>query len=97
MKSNKGENFDMMIYEELKARGLIAQVTNEEEIRDLVNHGKATFYIGDVYKRQPVQCSKNNLPEHLAHRESSLWDGHRICRRCRTVSRRLMAAAARQT
>ena len=36
----------MMIYEELKARGLIAQVTNEEEIRDLVNHGKATFYIG---------------------------------------------------
>ncbi len=36
----------MGIYEELKARGLIAQVTNEEEIRDLVNAGKATFYIG---------------------------------------------------
>ncbi|MBP0970238.1 MAG: tyrosine--tRNA ligase [Oscillospiraceae bacterium] len=36
----------MQIYEELKARGLIAQVTNEEEIRDLVNEGKATFYIG---------------------------------------------------
>ena len=36
----------MGIYEELKARGLIAQVTNEEEIREMVNSGKATFYIG---------------------------------------------------
>ncbi|MGI5985386.1 MAG: tyrosine--tRNA ligase [Clostridiales bacterium] len=36
----------MTIYEELKARGLIAQVTNEEEISKLVNEGKATFYIG---------------------------------------------------
>ncbi len=36
----------MQIYEELKARGLIAQVTNEEEIRELVNNGKAKFYIG---------------------------------------------------
>ena len=36
----------MGIYEELVARGLIAQVTNEEEIRELVNNGKATFYIG---------------------------------------------------
>ena len=36
----------MGIYEELIARGLIAQVTNEEEIRELVNTGKATFYIG---------------------------------------------------
>ena len=36
----------MQIYEELKARGLIAQVTNEEEIREMVNKGKATFYIG---------------------------------------------------
>lgn len=36
----------MQIYEELKARGLIAQVTDEELIRDLVNNGKATFYIG---------------------------------------------------
>ena len=36
----------MQIYEELKARGLVAQVTNEEEIRELVNAGKATFYIG---------------------------------------------------
>ncbi len=36
----------MRIYEELKARGLLAQVTDEEEIRELVNSGKATFYIG---------------------------------------------------
>ncbi|MBQ7277593.1 MAG: tyrosine--tRNA ligase [Clostridia bacterium] len=36
----------MGIYEELKERGLLAQVTNEEEIRDMVNAGKATFYIG---------------------------------------------------
>ncbi len=36
----------MGIYEELVERGLIAQVTNEEEIRSMVNSGKATFYIG---------------------------------------------------
>ena len=36
----------MKIYEELVARGLIAQVTNEEEIREMINNGKATFYIG---------------------------------------------------
>ena len=36
----------MGIYEELVARGLIAQVTNEDEIREMVNNGKATFYIG---------------------------------------------------
>ena len=36
----------MQIYEELVARGLIAQVTNEEEIKKMVNEGKATFYIG---------------------------------------------------
>lgn len=36
----------MQLYEELVARGLIAQVTNEEEIREMINHGKATFYIG---------------------------------------------------
>ena len=36
----------MEIYEELVARGLIAQVTDEKEIRDIVNNGKATFYIG---------------------------------------------------
>ena len=36
----------MKIYEELNARGLIAQVTDEQEIRELVNEGKATFYIG---------------------------------------------------
>lgn len=41
----KEEN-NMQIYEELVARGLIAQVTNEEEIKKMVNEGKAVFYIG---------------------------------------------------
>ena len=35
----------MTIFDELKARGLIAQMTNEEEIKNLINNGKATFYI----------------------------------------------------
>jgi len=37
---------NMTIYDELQARGLLAQLTDEAEIRDLINHGKATFYIG---------------------------------------------------
>ena len=36
----------MTLYEELTARGLIAQVTSEDEVRDLIDNGKATFYIG---------------------------------------------------
>ncbi len=36
----------MKVFEELKARGLLAQLTDEEEIRELINEGKATFYIG---------------------------------------------------
>ena len=36
----------MKLYDELVARGLIAQVTNEDEIRDMIDNGKATFYIG---------------------------------------------------
>ena len=36
----------MTIFDELKARGLIAQMTDEEQIKDLINNGKATFYIG---------------------------------------------------
>lgn len=38
--------FFMKIYEELQARGLIAQVTDEPEIRELINKGGARFYIG---------------------------------------------------
>ena len=48
----------MGIYEELKARGLIAQVTDEEQIRDLVNNGKATSYIG-------FDCTADSL--HVGH------------------------------
>ena len=36
----------MKLYDELVARGLIAQVTNEDEIRNMIDNGKATFYIG---------------------------------------------------
>ena len=36
----------MTIFDELKARGLIAQLTDEEEIKELINTGKAVFYIG---------------------------------------------------
>ena len=36
----------MKIYDELVARGLIAQVTDEEKIKDIINSGNATFYIG---------------------------------------------------
>ena len=45
----------MGIYEELKARGLIAQVTDEEQIREMVNAGKAKFYIG-------FDCTADSLP-----------------------------------
>ena len=37
---------EMTLFEELKARGLLAQLTDEEEIKELINQGKATFYIG---------------------------------------------------
>ena len=36
----------MTLYDELTARGLLAQVTDEDEVKDLINNGKATFYIG---------------------------------------------------
>ena len=48
----------MGIYEELQARGLIAQVTDEPTIRDMVNNGKATFYIG-------FDCTADSL--HVGH------------------------------
>lgn len=42
----KGEKRKMQLYDELVARGLIAQVTDENEIREMINNGKAVFYIG---------------------------------------------------
>ena len=48
----------MTLYEELVARGLIAQVTDEEEIKKLINNGKATFYIG-------FDCTADSL--HVGH------------------------------
>ena len=49
---------NMTIYDELVARGLIAQVTDEEQIKELVNNGKATFYIG-------FDCTADSL--HVGH------------------------------
>ena len=46
MKKIKKEGKNMTVFEELKARGLLAQLTDEEEIKELVTNGKATFYIG---------------------------------------------------
>ena len=43
---NRNRRTEMTVYDELVARGLIAQVTDEELIKDLINNGKATFYIG---------------------------------------------------
>ena len=51
----------MGIYEELQARGLIAQVTNEPEIREMVNNGKATFYIG--FDPTLLSCAKKRRVE----------------------------------
>ena len=48
----------MQIYEELQARGLIAQVTDEKEIRELINNGGAKFYIG-------FDCTADSL--HVGH------------------------------
>ena len=42
----KEEERMMTVFDELKARGLLAQLTDEEEIKELINNGKATFYIG---------------------------------------------------
>ena len=59
----------MKIYDELVARGLIAQVTDEAEIKELVNNGKATFYIGfDPYGRQ---SSRRSLYGALSYEKTS--------------------------
>lgn len=75
----------MGIYEELQARGLIAQVTDEERIRNLINNGEATFYIGfdctadsltaghfmalTLMKRPQVAGNKPNCPHRRRHHD----------------------------
>ena len=49
-------NVNMKVYDELVARGLIAQVTNEDEIREMIDNGKATFYIGFDPTPPPTPC-----------------------------------------
>ena len=48
----------MTVYEELVARGLIAQITDEDEIKEMINNGKAVFYIGfDPTAASPKRCT----------------------------------------
>ena len=78
----------MTIYEELQARGLIAQVTDEEEIKELINNGKATFYIGFDPTADSLHVghfmalmlmtppAKGGQPAHRPHRRRH-WHGGR--------------------
>ena len=77
----------MTCYEELKARGLIAQVTNEEEISKMINEGKAVFYIGfdptaDSPPRGPLHgplpdeaAPDGGQPAHRPHRRRYRYGG----------------------
>ena len=68
----------MTVWEELKARGLIAQVTDEDEIKEMVNNGKATFYIGfdptadSLHARQAPPSSTVSIMPRLPE-VSSVW------------------------
>ena len=61
----------MQIYEELVARGLIAQVTNEEEIKKMINEGKATFYIGFDCTADSLTARSEEHTSELHHSTSS--------------------------
>ena len=71
----------MTCYEELKARGLIAQVTNEEEISKMINEGKAVFYIGfdptadSLHGSVPDEAAADGRePAHRPHRRRNGYD-----------------------
>ena len=57
----------MTLYEELKARGLVAQIT-DEEIIDLINNGKATFYIGFDCTADSLTAGHFNLTDRVQNR-----------------------------
>lgn len=61
----------MTLYDELIARGLIAQVTNEEEIKNMIDNGKATFYIGF----DPTADSLHVGPFHGVVSDEAFTDG----------------------
>ena len=70
----------MTLYEELTARGLIAQVTDEQEIKDLVNNGKAVFYIGfDPTARRTLygSVSYETSPDGWQQADRSDWRRYR--------------------
>ena len=64
----------MTIYDELVARGLIAQVTDENEIKELINNGKAVFYIGfdptadSLYEETSDGRQQTHRPSRRRHR-----------------------------
>ena len=62
----------MTVWEELKARGLIAQVTDEDEIKEMVNNGKATFYIGFDPTADSLSCFSRPFPLYLPL--TTKWD-----------------------
>ena len=56
----------MKLYDELVARGLIAQVTDEEKVREMIDNGKATFYIGFDHRCRlaVIQCFSYQAAAH---------------------------------
>ena len=71
----------MTCYDELVARGLIAQVTDEEEIKELINNGKAVFYIGFDPTADSLHvghfmalCLMKRLPAHRSDRRRHRYD-----------------------
>ena len=64
----------MTIYDELKARGLIAQVTNEEEIKKMINNGEAVFYIGEYAKSHQKRHKHPRAYDRELSRTSGIYD-----------------------
>lgn len=77
----------MKLYDELVARGLIAQVTDEKEIKELINNGKATFYIGfdptadSLHVGHFVQIMIGSYAKGGAYTDCFVWRRNRYDRR----------------
>ena len=81
------EELIMGVYDELKARGLIAQLTNEEKVRDLLNNGKTSFYIGfdptadSLHVGHFVQIMVMAHMQKAGHTDRFVWRRNRYDRR----------------
>ena len=69
----------MGVYDELKARGMIAQTTHEEEVKDLLNNKKCTFYIG--FDPTADSLHVGHFVTVMTHANSPVWRRHRKDRR----------------